>query len=142
MNITITRPTTCGKTCTISRCEIDGKFVCYILEDLVREVEGEPVSKWKIYGKTAIPRGTYRVVRTHSARFERQLPLLENVPGYSGVRIHPGNTEANTEGCLLPGLAIGSDGESVARSRDAFSILDGVIKTALDIGAQVMLTIK
>ena len=79
-----------------------GRF-CYTLEDAVREQVGVPVADWKIAGATAIPAGTYALQITHSQRFGRPLPLLIGVPGFAGVRIHAGNTAADTEGCLLVG---------------------------------------
>lgn len=103
MELTITRPKTNNGISTISSLLIDGNFECFVLEDVVREVPGRPVSEWKIYGKTAIPRGRYRVKLTMSNRFKRVLPLLEGVPGYEGVRIHSGNKAEDTEGCLIVG---------------------------------------
>lgn len=76
-------------------------WLCWTLEDVVREVPGEPVEAWKVKGQTAIPRGTYAVRVTHSNRFKTDLPLLLNVPGFAGVRLHGGNTAADTEGCIL-----------------------------------------
>ena len=58
----------------------------------------------KIAGKTAIPAGTYLVKKTMSPRFKKVLPEILNVPNYTGVRIHAGNTAADTEGCLLLGF--------------------------------------
>lgn len=101
---------------TTGRLLIDGKFQCFILEDVIRP-EGAP----KVYGKTAIPYGTYEVVITMSARFKKLLPLLVNVPNFSGIRIHPGNTSADTEGCLLPGETRGKN--AVYSSRIAFGKL-------------------
>ena len=98
---------------TIGELTIAGKFACYVLEDVVRAN--------KIHGKTAIPAGRYRITLTPSARFKRVLPLLNDVPNYAGVRIHPGNTAADTEGCLLPGMARGND--VVTQSRLAFNAI-------------------
>jgi hypothetical protein len=107
------RPST--KNSTLSEWKVDGQFECYGIEDIVRPT-GE-----KVHGKTAIPAGTYQVIISWSPRFKRQLPLLLNVPGFEGVRIHPGNTSADTEGCLLPGTGAGSD--VVTNSRVAFEKL-------------------
>jgi hypothetical protein len=70
-----------------------GDFHCFTLEDTDRHLEDNPDGK--IYGKTAIPRGTYKVIITFSNRFKKELPLLLNVPGFEGVRIHPGNYAGN-----------------------------------------------
>ncbi len=88
--------------CTLGELSVDGEKLCYTLEDAYRETE-EPVAKWKIYGKTAIPKGTYIVQITFSNRFKKDLPLLLDVPGFSGIRIHAGNTDKDTEGCILVG---------------------------------------
>ena len=124
---------------TIGGLSIDGDWCCWILEDTVREVAGQPVATWKVPGKTAIPYGTYAVDITRSTRFGRDLPLLLAVPGFTGVRIHPGNTTADTEGCLLPGtdrLA-----KSVGRSRDAFVALFSQIRDAMWRGQKVSIEI-
>lgn len=82
-------------TSTEGELFIDGAHECYTLEDAVRPK--------KVAGHTAIPAGRYRVVVTVSARFGRPLPLLVNVPEFSGVRIHRGNSSKDTEGCILVG---------------------------------------
>lgn len=107
---------------------VDGHFQCFTLEDVVRDVPGMPVSAWKVPQQTAIPAGRYRVIVTPSVRFQRPLPLLLDVPGFSGVRIHPGNTAADTEGCLLVGLD--RQRGRVLRSRVAFELLFPLIEQA------------
>ena len=129
-----------GTNFTISKLFIDGIYECFVLEDKVRELDGVPVSTWKIPNETAIPKGTYSVINTFSPHFNRALPLLVSVPGYEGVRIHPGNTDKNTEGCLLLGTTwAGSDfiGASVL-AFDAFYLK---FSQALGIGEQVQLQI-
>ena len=103
---------------TIGFISINGRFECWTCEDAVREVEGKTVEQWKIKGETAIPYGEYNVIVNMSNRFKRMLPLLENVPGFEGIRIHPGNTAADTEGCILPGKNTLPNG--VSESRKAF----------------------
>lgn len=105
---------------TIGELSIDGEFACFVLEDTCRTV--------KVAGQTAIPSGQYKVVRTHSPRFGRVLPLLLDVPHYAGIRIHPGNTSGDTAGCLLPGMR--KDVDVVYDSKKAFEIVDKAIQNA------------
>ena len=124
---------------TIGDIYVDGAWECHSCEDEVREIEGEPVESWKVKGETAIPRGTYNVIVTPSARFHRDLPLLENVAGFDGIRIHPGNTAADTEGCILPGRT--RTDRTVGESKVAFQALFDKIKTALDSGDSVSIEV-
>lgn len=125
---------------TIGQLLIDDDFECWVVEDVVREVPGQPVANWKVYGQTAIPRGTYKVDITPSTRFKRDLPLLLNVPGFAGIRIHPGNTAADTEGCLLPGLD--RHAKSVARSRMAFDALFAKLQQAKRRGEPITIEVR
>lgn len=133
MTIQVVRKTFTDKS-TISEVYIGNKFICYILEDkdrgLLQQMSIEEIKKKKQYAITAIPLGKYEVVITYSNRFKKDLPLLLNVPGYEGVRIHPGNTAENTEGCLLPGVSKSTD--FVGESRKAFDSLFTLIKQAID----------
>lgn len=98
---------------TIGDLSVNGRFECFTLEDIERIT--------KIPGETAIPKGTYTILLTMSPRFKRVLPLLVNVPGFDGIRIHPGNTDRDTEGCILVGTGF-VDG-ALTRSREAFDRL-------------------
>lgn len=119
-------------TSTIGVCMVNGIFECYILEDVDRglrsDIPLDEIKAKKVYGKTAIPTGRYEVVITYSNRFKKPLPLLLNVPGYAGIRIHPGNNAGHTEGCLLPGMEYKPD--MVLHSRAAFAKLFEKIKLA------------
>lgn len=97
MNITVKRIFK-GPEYTIGRLSLDGKYFCDTLEDRVR-TNGE-----KVRGLTAIPAGNYEVILNWSPRFKGVLPLVLDVPGFSGVRIHAGNSAEDTEGCILVGF--------------------------------------
>lgn len=84
---------------TVGRLFVDGKLFCNTLEDTVRDLSNEK----KVYGKTAIPYGKYKVVYNWSPKFGRNLPRLLNVPAFEGILIHPGNTADDSAGCILVG---------------------------------------
>jgi hypothetical protein len=128
---------------TIGELSINGNFECYVLEDKDRGLKkdmtlSELVSK-KIHGQTAIPEGRYEIAITFSNRFKKMLPLLLDVPAFAGIRIHAGNSAADTEGCLLPGKNKSAD--SVSSSRIAFTSLYDKLKVAVE-GEKVFITIK
>ena len=103
---------------TISELSINGTFFCFTLEDTDRYLEQ---GHQKIFGLTAIPRGTYNVVLSFSNRFQKYLPEIQNVPGFKGIRMHTGNKPEDTEGCILVGKIKTKDfiGES-AKAFNAF----------------------
>ena len=121
MNITIKR-IALKDTYTIGHMYIDDVYFCDTLEDVVRP-KGE-----KVYGKTAIPYGTYEVKWTYSPRFKRYMPLIDNVPGFAGIRIHSGNTAKDTEGCILVGQ--NKEVGKVLNSRGIVNKLYPIIKKA------------
>lgn len=92
-------------TYTIGKLYIDGKYFCDTCEDCVRDTNrnGWFDESPKKYGLTAIPYGTYKVILSMSNRFKRVLPLLLDVPEFSGIRIHSGNTADDSLGCILVG---------------------------------------
>ena len=118
---------------TIGELWVDGEFSCYTLEDVVRPGE-------KVYGKTAIPAGTYSVTMTYSPKFGKPMPLVNGVPNFEGVRIHPGNTDEDTEGCILVGCTKSAD--FIGESRKAFAELLPQIEQACAAGEAVTLTIS
>lgn len=94
-------------TYTIGQLFIDGQYFCDTCEDADRGLDQTmpvpEILKRKIQNETAIPTGEYIVRFTYSPRFKRLMPQIENVKGFSGVRIHAGNTAKDTEGCVLLG---------------------------------------
>ena len=108
---------------TIGELLIDGVWECFTLEDAERPV--------KIKGETAIQKGTYKVIINQSNRFKRLLPLLIDVPNFEGVRIHSGNSNHDTEGCILVGQTRNKN--YIGQSRKAFDKLFKKMQTAKDI---------
>ena len=93
-------------TYTIGKLYIDDNYFCDTLEDTVRDTNKSGKfdnGEQKIKGKTAIPYGTYEIKWTYSPRFKKYTPQLMNVPSFEGIRVHAGNTSADTEGCLILG---------------------------------------
>lgn len=125
--------------CTLGTLLVNGEFQCFTLEDVVREIQNVAVEKWKIPGETAVPAGTYDLTVTMSTRFQRLLPLLLDVPGFAGVRIHSGNTAADTEGCILVGQI--RDKAAVLNSRRAFNSLFPKINAAMKRGEKIQIKI-
>ena len=123
-----------GKVCTIGELLIEGNHECWTLEDVVRP-DGV-----KVFGETAIPAGQYTIDITPSPRFKRDLPLLIGVQGFVGIRIHPGNTASDTEGCILVGQGRGQN--CILSSRAAFDALFPKLQAAKQRREQITITVK
>jgi hypothetical protein len=133
---------------TLSVLWVDGNIGGFVLEDADRalsdgQTEAQIRAK-KIAGQTAIPAGRYRIENTYSNRWRGRLPLLVGVKGFTGIRIHPGNTVENTEGCLLPGMAWYHDGSAykLLRSVAAFEPLHKKISEAAARGEEIWIEIQ
>lgn len=101
-----------GPAYTIGDLSINGKFFCNTLEDAVRDLPAKCPAiprgksctcKEKVYARTAIPAGRYKITLEYSPRFKRRMPYLHDVPHFLGILIHPGNTEADSAGCIIVG---------------------------------------
>ena len=107
MELRLERKYRSSKYC-IDKLYINGKYFSDALEDpdrgLTDSMSLEEIKKIKVKGNTCIPYGTYNVTITYSPRFKKNLPLINNVKGFEGIRIHSGNTPQDTEGCLLLGF--------------------------------------
>jgi hypothetical protein len=114
-------------------------YFCFTLEDCVREKEGVAVEKWKVDGKTAIPRGIYKVVFQNSPKFGPDTLTLLKVPGFTHIRIHSGNTHEDTEGCIIVGYRITRDGVIVpGTTRPALRDLKKHLKGHKNVTIQVL----
>lgn len=113
----------------------------YTLEDVMREVPGEPVESWKVQDETAIPVGTYKLVLDYSPHFKKILPHLLDVPGFEGIRIHAGNTVEDSSGCPLVGYSVlgpGQIGASRIALADLMEELEAAIAGGEDITCEVI----
>ena len=109
MELTLLR-TKLREELTNGQLYIDGNFFCFTLEDKVREVVGKPVSDWKVQNATAIPVGVYDMVLENSPRFGIATLTLKDVPGFTKIRIHSGNSPTDTEGCIIVGYRLSATG--------------------------------
>lgn len=133
-------------TYTIGKLFIEDRHWCDTVEDKVRELHDlnkdgdfDDQGEGKVYGLTAIPEGTYRLTLSMSNRFKRLLPELHDVPGFSGVRIHSGNTAEDSHGCIIVGI---NDKKGwVSRSRNYETALVEKLKSYITDGFAVQITI-
>lgn len=129
MRLTINRTLRESNTLGVLSAEI-----CYTLEDPVRDE--------KIHGKTAIPKGSYRVVLQNSPRFGPDTITLLDVPNFQHIRIHAGNTVDDTEGCPLVGLELSESGIKGGTSAPALRILKALVKAAIAEKQDVWIEVK
>lgn len=143
-----------GPLYTIGSLSLNGKYFCDTIEDtdrgLTSEMSEYEVSTKKIYGKTAIPYGTYLIDmntisnkfkdRTWAKPYNGKLPRLVNVKGYEGVLIHVGNTAQDSLGCILVGE--NKVKGKVINSTSCFNKLMNILTQAHLRKEDIILTIK
>lgn len=118
---------------TIGKLYINGKYFCETLEDTDRNLTSDmsitEIKNKKVYGKTAIPSGLYTILYTYSPKYQRLMPLVDNVKGFSGIRIHSGNTAEDSLGCIL--LGFNKEKGKVLQSRDTCNKFYKLIEEAI-----------
>lgn len=124
-----------GTNYTIGHLYINDTLFCFTLEDKVRP-NGE-----KVQGQTAIPKGTYEVIIDFSNRFQRMMPHILPVSGFEGIRIHSGNTDQDTEGCILLGTNW-AGGDFISNSKKAFDSFFPQLQEAINDREEVSITIE
>ena len=121
---------------TIGKMYIDGEYFCDTLEDTDRDLKQEyslaELKEMKEYGKTAIPTGEYIVTITYSNRFKKMMPLINDVPAFSGVRMHPLNTSKETEGCIGVGICDDPNKDWIRDSRKTYNELMRILEYRLN----------
>lgn len=126
------------KKATLGHLDVDGVFECVTLEDVLRGIKED--GEGKIFGETAIPVGTYEVIIDFSQRFQKKMLHILDVPWFTGIRIHSGNTDANTEGCVLVGRTVVND-DYIQGGSVALPQLQAKIQAALNRDEKVTITI-
>ena len=141
----------CKKGYTISRVFLDGKRFgdgkkyCNSLEDedrgLTSDMSVDEVLevKNKHKGQTAIPRGRYKVTITYSPRFKKDMPLLNAVKGFTGIRLHPLNDANGSEGCI--GFGVNDKVGWISNSKYWTDLVTGIMKSAINRGENVYITV-
>ena len=127
----------------IDKLYINGKYFSDALEDpdrgLTDSMSLEEIKKIKVKGNTCIPYGTYNVTITYSPRFKKNLPLINNVKGFEGIRIHSGNTPQDSSGCVL--LGFNKIKGQVINSKVTVNKFIDIVQEALNKGEKVTITI-
>lgn len=140
-------------TYTPGKLYIDDQFFCFTLEDLDRGLTqdmsiGEIQSK-KIYGETAIPKGTYKItLDVVSPKFSQypfymevcqgKIPRLVDVPGYEGVLIHVADgwkKDKLLQGCI--GIGERQADGSLYNGKETFKRLYNIIKNQTDLSIEI-----
>lgn len=128
-------------TYTIGKLYIDGVYFCDTVEDKDRglddSMEESTIKSRKVYGETAIPLGTYKIEITYSPKFKKNLPLLYNVKGFEGIRIHSGNTAKDSLGCIIVGK-----NKKVGMVLDSRSTMTKLMKILTNTKENIWLTIR
>ena len=138
MNISVVREDDPSNSHNFGQMWIDNIYFGETLEDKDRFLESP--GEVKVDGDTAIPRGRYKVTLSLSQRFGRIMPEVHDVPGFSGVRIHGGNTEADTSGCILLGSVRTKDG--IANCKPINDRLINRIEVEITAGQEVWLEVS
>lgn len=137
---------------TVGEVYVNGTFYCYSMEDIDRGLHTDMPMRYfkerKVYGETAIPCGTYEVIIDWSPKFKRYMPhvmwrnadgKLVEVPGFSGIRLHPLNTAEDSLGCIGFGDWKGSN--RIVNSKTMTSIITDKIQAARNEKETVILEI-
>ena len=127
----------------IGKLYINNEYFSDVLEDPDRGLQNtmsvQEIQQLKVKGDTCIPYGTYDITITYSPKFKKRLPLINNVKGFEGIRIHSGNTSKDTEGCLL--LGFNKIKGKVINSKETVDKFITIIQQALNKGEKVTIQI-
>jgi hypothetical protein len=132
---------------TIGKLSNEDIYLCDTLEDKIRDLQDynhdndfDDSGEGKVYGRTAIPAGRYQIKFTYSMKLKRSLPILLNVVGFSGIRIHGGKDANWSEGCILVGENKVKGG--LINYKYWETTIGNMVKDSINSGNKVFLTIK
>ena len=132
-----------GTNYCIGKLYINNEYFSDVLEDPDRGLQNtmsvQEIQQLKVKGDTCIPYGTYDITITYSPKFKKRLPLINNVKGFEGIRIHSGNTSKDTEGCLL--LGFNKIKGKVINSKETVDKFITIVQQALNNGEKVTIQI-
>lgn len=127
---------------TIGEFSVNGNFFSYCLEPtdrgLTSDMTLQQIAAIKVQNQTCIPTGTYQVTSYNSPKNKREVPLLEDVPGFAFVEIHVGNYPRDTDACLLLGSTESAD--FIGNSRDTIQKFYDLFFPALNNGEAISIT--
>ena len=142
-------------TYTIGNISLDDKWECNSLEDkdrgLRQDMSLAEIKKKKVYGETAIPKGTYEVrmdivspkyaaIPWYKELCGGRMPRIMDVPGFDGILFHPGTTALDTKGCVVVGLNKAKG--KLLDSRISFAAFWKKLEKARLRGERIIVTIK
>lgn len=128
---------------TPSEVLLDGKRICFALEDELREQPGVPVAQWKIAKVTAIPAGDFALQLVDSPKHGKETMRLVGVPGFEFIDIHGGNNEGDTEGCIITGTELDREGKIPGgKSKPALTALRAILVPWLKVGEEVVWSVR
>lgn len=129
---------------TIGRMDINGTKFSDTLEDtdrgLTQDMQLDEIKRIKVYGKTAIPKGTYKVSVQYWQKHKIYVPFIHDVPGFTSILIHSGNTPEDTLGCILVGE--NTIKGRLTNSRPYMTRLTKLCQDAIRRGEPIRITIK
>jgi hypothetical protein len=129
---------------TMGELYVNGQFFCYTMEDRDRDLSEtdskNKIKSVKVVKQTAIPYGEYRLILSYSKKLRRFLPLVLDVPGFQGIRLHKGSTQEWSSGCIL--LGMGKEQDKLTRIVEAETKLVALLKTTNETEASYIKIIK
>lgn len=137
-------------TATMGELYLNGLKIADTLEDTYRKLPATCPNtprgigckcKEKVYGKTCIPAGKYKIIWHYFPKFKNYYPLLENVPHFIGILIHAGGNVDHTDGCILTGDKVPGK-ELLQNQFNVTTKVKNLIKRALDAKEEVWITVN